>query len=78
MRDETLTYDKLLNIVRYFDSIKPVLYYATQKDIELGKLLFVKKTDFYPEFIVCNELDVDRLKREFIHRKLVPLSEYGG
>ena len=58
-----------------FELVFPTLYYATDKNLEIGKLYWCKETDLNPEFIVCHPDDFETVKRFITLRKLMHIKD---
>lgn len=66
--------------LNFFDIAKmfkllPPLYYATQEEVERGKVYYTKGTEFMPECVVCHPDDLEKVIR-VISRPLVHLREW--
>lgn len=69
---DTLTY---ADFEEMLDALYPVLYYATDANLERGKLYYVKEGDLHPEFIVCHPEDFELVKVKLTARRLVHIKD---
>lgn len=65
-------YDDLQHAI---DLLCPPLYYALDKNIELGHIIYAKETDLCPEFIVIHFDDFETVKQKITGRRLVHLKD---
>jgi hypothetical protein len=70
--DDTFNLEKFEKMLEKFF---PVLYYATDSNLERGNLYRIKEGDFNPEFIVCHPDDFDKVKRMITTRRLVHIKD---
>lgn len=64
----SLTWEKLTET---WNAICPPLYYATSTFIEREQAALIKK----PELLVCHPDDLDNLRKQITHRRLVHLRD---
>lgn len=66
---ETLTLEKLDAVIKKFSP--PVLYYGISEFAEKGSLFYCKKSDSFPECIICHPDDFVTVKHLLSQRRLV-------
>ncbi len=69
---DTLT---LADFDEMLDKLFPVLYYATDNNLERGNLYYCKEGDYYPEFVVCHPDDFETVKSKITARRLVHIKD---
>lgn len=64
---------------KMFETVYPILYYKITKFIEPGAIYKIKKTKFFPEYIIFNLEDLDKVEGSLAgHYTLVDISEWRG
>ena len=57
------------------DKLFPVLYYATDSNLQHGNLYYCKEGDYHPEFIVCHPDDLETVRGMITARRLVHIKD---
>lgn len=59
-----------------FDLVCPPLYYICVCWIPLGQVFHVKESGVWPEYIVCNGLDLELIRKLVVGRRLVDAKQW--
>lgn len=57
------------------EALYPVLYYATDGNLQRGNLYYCKEGDYHPEFIVCHPDDLETVRGMITARRLVHIKD---